>query len=302
MRSLCILGDLTDAKDYHPALLTNRVVQQVVRMSKLPSIHTVYILMGNHDYLQAGHAYFEFLSHIPKVVFITKPFEATLDDGPPALFLPHTKDFSTWAHMTLDHLQYLFLHQTFSGAVASNGQRMDGETVLGLNFKGPKIYAGDIHVPQQIGLVEYVGSPYHVHFGDRFVPRCVLLDKRGRPVDLFFQSPRRVSLTVSSVEDLREQLSDLDQGDHIKLTLQLTPGEKHEWQQRRRELVDLATRFGLVQHGVKLDVKRPLRRLIPGGGTNPPTREHMGPVDRLVRFVEAEGLPPDVLDVGLDLL
>lgn len=298
VKTLCILGDLTDAKDYHSAQLTNRIVEQMVRLGKLTK---VLVMMGNHDYLQAGHAYFEFLSNIPGVTFIAKPYEDE-DDGPFALFLPHTKDFSSWPGLNLEHVQYLFLHQTFSGAVASNGQRMDGEALLGRNFEGPKIYAGDIHVPQQLGMVEYVGSPYHVHFGDKFTPRCVLLDRRGRQEDLFFDSVRRVSLKVTSAVDFKRQCRDLDQGDHLKLTLQLTQADKHEWKKLRRELVGLAAEMGLVLHGVKLDAGRPTRRLLDGTLTNPPGRIRHSPVDRLVRFVEAEGLPPDVLDVGLELL
>lgn len=270
----------------------------MVRLGKLAK---VLVMMGNHDYLQAGHAYFEFLSNIPGVTFITKPYEDE-DEGPFALFLPHTKDFSSWPGLNLDHVQYLFLHQTFSGAVASNGQRMDGEALLGRNFEGPRIYAGDIHVPQHLGMVEYVGSPYHVHFGDKFTPRCVLLDRRGRPEDLFFQSIRRVHMKVTSPADFKRQALGLDPGDHLKLTLQMTQADKHEWKKLRRELVGLAAEKRLVLHGVKLEASGPARRLLDGTQANPPGRARHSPVDRLVRFVEAEGLPADVLDVGLDLL
>lgn len=292
VKTLNILGDLTDAKDYHPAELTNRLVSQLKACAAV--VDQVNVLMGNHDYLKGGHAYFEFLSEFPRIKFITKPCEDAIS-GPAAMFLPHTKTPSKdWAGMDFSHYQYLFLHQTISGAIASNGEKMEGELLPDLNAM--KVYSGDIHVPQIIGPVEYVGSPYHVHFGDSFKPRCVLLDRAGKPIDLHFETISRRSLKVTSLRELRE--CNLQAGDQVKVTIQLSEADKHRWHEIRRNAVQWLRAQEIDLHGISLEMKKQRRRLI---GTQQEDKRR-SPADLVLSFVEGEELGGDALDVGLEIL
>ena len=148
VKTLVILGDLTDAKGYHPAELTNKLVERITMLTWLGI--EVIILPGNHDYLREGHTYFEFLRFIPGVKFMQTMTALDEDDGPTAFFLPHNKNPSkAWAGLDFSHYDYLFMHQTVKGSIASNGQLMDGEPLPPLN--AVKVYSGDIHVPQVIG-------------------------------------------------------------------------------------------------------------------------------------------------------
>jgi len=65
VRSVLILGDLTDAKDHHSAELVNRVVAAV---DSIPC-DDVKILAGNHDWLRQGHEFFRFLNRRPTFPF-----------------------------------------------------------------------------------------------------------------------------------------------------------------------------------------------------------------------------------------
>ena len=284
-----ILGDLTDAKDYHPAGLTNRLVEAITVITWLGV--DVYILQGNHDYLRKGHSYFDFLNHIPRVRFISTMTDdgQAKGDGPLAFFLPHTREpAKDWAGFDFSHYSYLFMHQTISGAVASNGQEMEGEEMPDFRVKGgPKVYSGDIHVPQVIKGVEYVGSPYHVHFGDAFKPRCVLLDRRNRPVDLHFKTISRLALKASTLRQV--QNFDLKAGDQVKLTFELDPGDAHAWSRLKREASAILADRGVEIHGLKLAIQRSERRLGATQGGRP-TRLRLSDPDAILRFVEREDL------------
>lgn len=296
MQSLVIAGDITDAKDYHSATLVNKVVDSIMMLkARVPEI---YILMGNHDFFKGGHPYFQFLNHIPGLHYISKPFEACLDDGPGAIFLPYTKTpMADWKGMDFSHFDYLFMHQTAPGSVASNGQKMDGEELPSL--KGPKVYSGDIHVPQVIGNIEYIGSPYHVHFGDRFKPRCVLLDRRNRPVDLHFETISRITVTVSSAAELTHL--DLKKGDQVKLRVKLTPEEKQDWHFIKPAAIFNLRSKGVIVQDVELVMERSTRRLISRSAT-PGAVKLESEADTVLRYVLAEELGADVLDMGLELI
>lgn len=258
----------------------------------------IVILMGNHDYLKANHAYFEFLGHLDRVVFVARPQDDGDQGGALSLFLPHTKTpVKDWAGMDFSHFSYLFMHQTAPGSVASNGQEMDGEELPSL--KGPKVYSGDIHVPQVIGDIEYIGSPYHVHFGDAFTPRCILIDARGRPVDLHFETISRLAIKAKSLRDLKSLK--LKRGDQVKVTITLDQSEAHQWGSLKRQAEAWLTQQGVEIHGLKLAIQRVERRLGAAQGGSP-TRSRLSDPDAILRFVEREDLGGAVLEAGLEAM
>lgn len=297
VQTLLILGDITDAKDYHPAELVNRLVESVTALTWLGC--DVVILQGNHDYLKKGHSFFHFLNNIPRVKFITTmQDDGGGDNGPLAYFLPHTREpMKDWSGLDFSHYSYLFMHQTAPGSVASNGQAMDGDSLPSL--KGPKVYSGDIHVPQVIGDVEYVGSPYHVHFGDKFKPRCVLLDRRNRPVDLHFKTVSRLALTAASISQVRA--FDLKPGDQVKLTLKLDQADAHSWSRLRREAMAVLAEQKVEVHDLRLEVVRS-QRWLDANAIRPRGKSILSDPEAMFRFVERDGLGADLYDAGLEAM
>ena len=49
-----------------------------------------------------------------------------------------------------------------------NGFSLEGYESKKMDKCSATIIAGDIHVPQLVGNVEYVGSPYRIRFNDAF--------------------------------------------------------------------------------------------------------------------------------------
>ena len=219
-KTIAILGDLTDAKDNHAAPLVNKVVNALYDLSQMAE---VIVMMGNHDYLQEGHPFFQFTDTIPNVKFLAKP--AVIES---CLFLPHTKRFSEYLlKYRLQEYDLVFMHQTVSGSIASNGMKMESDIDAELDSEAI-IWSGDIHVPQKIGNVRYVGSPYHVHFGDRFIPRSLLFRSSLRPtLDLKFPVLERFTTTIASLADLDDL--EIIEGDQIKIKIDGTHLDGAGW-------------------------------------------------------------------------
>lgn len=295
VKTLLILGDLTDAKDNHSAELVNQVVSSI---NSLP-ITDIRILTGNHDWLRKGHEFFKFLNMLPNVEFITRP---TQDPDCDAYFLPYSKNpAADWAglfpHITDN--RYVFMHQTIAGARASNGQVMDGEGLPDLSrYEGTTFYSGDIHVPQRINGIIYVGSPYHVHFGDSFKPRCLLLPGLDQAhVDLHFKTISRVVLDLSTLHDLRQ--AKLHPGDQVKVRVRLTESEKHEWAATRRAITNHLLESGVEVHGVELNLVKSTRRHLVGEA---PTRARLTPQESILQFVDREALTPSAYDAAMSVI
>jgi len=293
VKSVRLLGDLTDAKDNHPASLVNKIV------SSLQAIHTndLMILSGNHDWLLKGNEFFRFLNHLPNIDFITRPTEdQAIGYQDTIIMLPFTKTpGKDWADVDWGHYDYAFMHQTITGALASNGQRMEGEGVPEMGVRR-RVYSGDIHVPQTIGNCTYIGSPYHVHFGDDFSPRVLILEKGGKETWIQMPSPRRIVLTAHSLAELKR--ADLDEGDQVKLRMLLSPADKHAWSRIKREAIAILENRGVLVHGTELVVDKEVQ------GVEILDKKHqaLAPADLLLRYVEREDLGGAAYDAAMDAM
>ncbi len=292
--TLILLGDLTDAKDRHPAELVNRIVRGIQLLRK--HVGRIIILKGNHDLLKTGHTFFQFLDALDGVEVISKPTEDTIIGGASCMFLPHTRTpAQDWKGFDFSHFDYLFLHQTVTGARASNGQKMAGDTLPLLN--AGKVYSGDIHVPQTIGLVEYVGSPYHVHFGDAFTPRCIAIDRDRRTFDLHFETVARLMLDVTGDEGV-QQVMQLRPKDQVKLRIHLSESEKHQWRELRQVYVEACSYRSVQLCGLELKIGKARTRVTVGDRP----AAMFDPRNALCKFVEDDGLGGELLDVGLECM
>ena len=292
--TLVVLGDLTDAKDRHPAELVNRVVRSVQMLRE--RVGRVIILKGNHDLLKDGHTFFQFLDALDGVEVISRPTEDVIVGGAACVFLPHTRTpAADWRDSDFSHFDYLFMHQTVTGARAGNGQGLTGESLPALN--AGKVYSGDVHVPQTVGPVEYVGSPYHVHFGDAFEPRCIAIDRDRRAFDLRFPTVRRLMLDVSGEEGV-QQVVRLSDGDQVKLRVHLSESDRHRWRELRRLYETACSDAGVMLCGLELRVAK--SRLRVAAGDRPAAM--FGPGEAVLEFVEGDGLGGELLDAGLECL
>lgn len=301
--AVIILGDLVDAKDRHTATLVNKIVGELDHLSqKTPE--GVWFLMGNHDYIDPRFPFFEFLSRIPGLHYINMMITETEICDKNILFVPHTKhpeidwDENT-ALLELDDIDYVFMHHTFQGAVASNGFPMEGlhtSAVFGRKKIKPLVFSGDIHVPQKIGPVEYVGCPYPINFGDDFDARVLLIDDDDKVSELYFETIGKWKIELSEADELHD-IAGLKEGDQVKIKLILSRSEFVEWSNHKRDITKLCEQMGLQLFGIELEEEVSDNK----DGTKGQSQviaPVSTPEESYIRFCEREGIDKYTAKVG----
>lgn len=250
---LLILGDITDFKDYHPAVLENRIVDELVQLTNLAHIT---ILCGNHDYKKVQAPALAFLNEIDGIDFIYgEPVKLNRK-----LFLPHTRDpVSAWNPNSsmFDDIDYVFMHESVIGSKTSEMYNIEsGISSKFFDFlpKHIVIIAGDIHLPQRVGRVEYVGAPYRIRFGDNYKPRILLLTDKIQK-SLYFPC---ISKEVVEITDPNQLFDlDLESGDQVKVRLKISKSSYPEWEEKKRKIQEISSKLGIDLRATELrTVKR----------------------------------------------
>jgi hypothetical protein len=258
--AVLILGDLTDAKDRHSAELVHKISNGVMKIANQCPIH---VLKGNHDYLDPMYPFFRFLDHLPNVNYYDEPKIAKIA-GWDQVFLPHHPEPAKHWGMVMPPLRrppVVYMHQTVEGAVAESGETLHG---ISPHFFGPHIavWSGDIHVPQRIGPVNYVGTPYRIRYGDKFRGRCVLLNYGGElQKTLHFPCPNKHLVVVRSAHDIRINKLLLE-GDWVKVRVSLGRDQFSEWEKRKRNIRKVCEERGLHIKSIEL-VEAPYENSVP---------------------------------------
>lgn len=260
---IIILGDLTDQKDYHSAYLVTKIAEGFKELSKQTDI---ILLRGNHDFRDLNYPFFKFLETLTdSISYITEPTIDSIYSEDDTLFLPYEKEpHKTWSNLIRQDyfkgVKFIFLHQTFKGAVASNGVKLDGLSHRIFDHTKARIFSGDIHVPQRIGKVTYVGSPYRVHFGDTFKPRLLLLDDNEQD-DLHFPCPNKHLLDITSPEECSDY-DFLEPNDLVKIRLHLLRSQLSYWPKYKKEIEHYCDKLGVILSSLELKVKDNLMDLV----------------------------------------
>ena len=236
-----ILGDLTDKKDSHSSILVNRLTKFIKNLAKEAEI---YILKGNHDYIDENNPFFGFLDYLDKVNYIK-----TITETETELFIPHSKSYDMIKTLDSNNYQVIFMHCDILGAQTSSNYRLeqglDYNSDFFSKFTGSGIYSGHIHVPQVIGNITYIGSPYPVYFGDNFKGRALLLDENNKAEFLEIPSIRKYKIAIESIEDLKNYT--FNENDQCKIKIQLDRNNLNKW-----ELLATEVKKSLKEKGVDL--------------------------------------------------
>lgn len=300
-----ILGDITDSKDHHPARLTNRIADELVKLARhFPD--GVHVLMGNHDYTDPTTPFFRFLDGLKGVRFHTEPTFTHFPSGwgiggPPAeerhkvLFLPHTRSHTVWEKHAdvpgwIEEADLICVHQTFRGAKASNGMEMKGMSVkvLGPDKTKATVLAGDIHVPQKIGSITYCGAPHPITFGDSYDPRVLVYDSDA-PKTLTSRpriTVRKGVLEAHSLLDLAR--AEFQKNDQVKVRFHLPRAEFPQWEDVRDDAIAELEEKGVIVHSIELVEAGEL--IETDEEVADPDQRLTSPAEILAGYVEAEGV------------
>lgn len=288
---VAILGDLTEEKDRHGAWLVNRIVNHIWDIAQ--AVPRVYVLRGNHDYLEEENPFYAFINKIERVTWINTPTTINFNSGHEALFLPHTSDYKRdWAKHVGGRI--VFAHNTFEGATGESGRELHG-IPLDVIKDCDRVISGDIHKPQKIKNLTYVGAPYTIDFGDDYEPRMLKLDtKRNTVSELLCNGPQKRLIEITDVKQLpRVTLK----GDVYKVRIHLSLEQHQDW----HKIKDLISRWA-EQHGVHLHQAQPIvtrtLRLKKASGANLQTSD----TDLLRKYAKVRGVDERTLKTGLNLM
>lgn len=302
--AVVILGDLTEVKEGHSASLINAVVDHIWEISRtgIPVIG----LQGNHDYMVDPHnGLWPFLRHIDNVAWITNPCEMCADNLGnatglqdfleiyPCLMLPHTRDYKqAWADVEMQGYSWIFAHNTFAGAIGANKFKLDG-IPLSVFPSDAQVISGDIHVPQTIGPVTYVGAPYLCDFGDEYEPRVLLLDgDDAKSVYIPNAQKRLVEITDPIELKLHKKIA---LGDIVKVRVKLRMEDRENWPAMKEQI-----RVWAEAKGVQLDSATPQFEVVKGARVKFSSRSKVSDADVLKQYGQARGISADTLAVGLN--
>lgn len=227
-----MLGDLCDRKDRHAASLVNRVVRSFIglgdALSESGDPRGIHILPGNHDMPVRGRSFWSFLSELQPVAFYDDPYEF----APGHMLLPWTANpREAWRDFDLGRMRSVFMHQPQDGAVGENGQKLSIATSY-LFSRRTKVYSGDIHTPQQVGPVTYVGAPHAIKFGDDYQPRMLVLNPDFSICEaVAIRSPQKVILRARNTGELETQAEELalTNNDMVRIRYALALEQAAEW-------------------------------------------------------------------------
>lgn len=223
VHKLVILGDLTDEKDYHSAWLTNTIAGYV---AELAALCRVIIVRGNHDAVTPDEPFFRFLGLIEGVTWVNSP---RVIDG--ELYLPYTDNWKRdWeekldrGRKDWDRFELAFTHNTFDGVRIGHGETLKGIPLTALG--SITTFSGDIHIPQTLGNITYVGAPYLVDFGDDYDPRLILIAETIKSLKLPGRQKRLVE--IKSLDGLKK-VEGVNPGDILKVRVQLSSADHAKW-------------------------------------------------------------------------
>lgn len=295
--TLLILGDLTHEKDCHNAELVNAIINYLYEFRPLCEI---YVLRGNHDCLDPNMPFFRFTGRLPHVTWINDPQWIDLRDLGHCLFLPHTRDHTRdWKGFVKDlGTTWTFCHNTFDGADAGGGRRLRG-IPTDVFSAGTRVISGDVHIPQELGCVTYVGAPYTINFGDAYTSRVLIFsDKKRQLLSVPVEGPQKrlieIPLDVTEAK-LNKLWKTVYPGDVLKVKVDILPEQYKEWPNIRAKVHKWAEKTEAIVHAV-VPAKVPLTKL--KTITSMPARFKNDP--ELIRhFGRRKSLPISTLKTGL---
>jgi hypothetical protein len=303
-------GDLTMEKDCHSARLTNRIADRMQRLHERTGLRSI-ISMGNHDYIDPSTPFFHFLRWCSFADFHTRPVVIGYESMQ-IMLLPHTrKPVAQWRRPSVlselqdDALDFVFIHQSVIGSVTSSGYEMP-KGVSPSFFdryvnKRARIFAGDIHVPQQVGRVEYVGAPYPINLNDHFAGRVLEIrpdDKQPRFIETEEHFPRRRTIELAHATELNHHA--LRRGDQVRIRLQVS-GHDDDWSEQKRLISCDLQDLGVELMSFQLVPKTRLPKRATRQQREQIARTKSDP-ELLQEFANTRGLDSQLIEDGLELV
>lgn len=223
---ICIFcGDLFDNR----TLLISKVYVRVFELiCKLAASIPIYIITGNHDMydkLDNTISSINPLSIIPGVTIIKEP--TMIQYGSKTLaMMPYYEYINEFVdrYKTLTDgkkIDYVFCHQDILGSCINDEAH---QVPINVFKNAGKVISGHIHKRHEFKNIHFVGTPYPLTFFDSEDKGYHFIDmEKAEPNITFIKntiSPKYLTYTVSSVEDLEKIKQEEVKGNYVRLLLE----------------------------------------------------------------------------------
>lgn len=285
---LYILGDIGDRKDRHSSVLVNRLVYELNKLLDLNI--NIFVLIGNHDKPLNGPPFWDFLNQMD-IVVATKPL--AIDR---LLMLPWAANpAAEWEGIPFSRYRSIFMHQTVTGVKADNGMVLTNDK-MPLFPRGIKVYSGDIHTPQTVRGVTYVGAPHHVKFGDKYPCRMLRLDDAYAIVEeIKLSPPAKHMIDITDIAELEKMIT--HRGDQARVRFALPIDDAERWPALQDQVASWARLRGVTLASVEASINARINREEAHAAF-----EMADPIEMLRLFAEAEGIDGSMLEAGIAIL
>lgn len=293
--NIICLGDLVDRKDRHSAKLVNMLVEECSDLCHETHC-SLDILSGNHDKPLNGPYFWKFLNNLDSVNYIREP---EFKDG--NWLLPFSPNpIKDWQSLDLKRANAIFIHQTLAGAI------VDGDRVISSSphpmpeLPNIPVYSGDVHRPQDLGKVTYIGVPHPIRFSESWDNRVIVVrnDNFKNPENIWLDTTRRA---IIDIKDSSELLTlDYGQGDQLRIRYQLKPQELTKWPAEEEAIRVWAEKNKI--HIASLESTLIGDGLVVESQEEATALEIMPPEDVVKLFGEEQKLGQVTIDMGLELV
>jgi hypothetical protein len=290
---LHIVGDLTDKKDRHSGALVNRMLREMRAL--IDNGARIELILGNHDMPLTGEPFWAALNYAfgadSGFRVITQP-----ERSGNIISLPFAPDpTEAWKSIDFRPEFTVLMHQPVDGAIAANGHPVTGLDTS-IFPRGVKVYSGDIHLPQVIGPITYIGAPHHVSFGDEHPCRFLLLDARGTATEVLLPAIRKAIVSITSAADLDS--AELSDGDQARIRATIPFSRIEQWPVEEEAIRAWASEHNVTIASIDVEVSTIRRR----GAAAQGDVLNKTPGNVLRAFAASEGIEGPALDAGLLLL
>jgi hypothetical protein len=214
-----------------------------------------------------------------------------------AILLPYAANpREAWKGIRWADYRCAFMHQTVTGAISENGMKMENPK-MPLFPRTLKVYSGDIHVPQRIGRVEYVGAPHPIKFGDKYKTRFLLLnDAYDIEREILLYPKQKHMLEIGSIEEL--EACEGVAGDQARIRYRLPISAVGDWYFLQTQVAGWAEKRGITLASVEAQIETPAA----AAHAQEDRPLLLGPLETLQQFGDDESIDPYLLEHGTSIL
>ena len=296
VNDIFLLGDVWDRKDRHSAKLVQDSIFALMRLQETTDAK-VWIIAGNHDQPISGPYFWYILSYIKTedtlgsyLSYVTKP-----DLYHNIMLLPFAKDpKQEWKNIPWFG-NAVFMHQTGQGATVEGGRELTSNN-LPTFPPDVAVFSGDVHRPQTVNGITYVGAPYPIKFSETWDNRIILIKENdfknfiSIPVNIM----KRAIIDISSLDELKN--IKLGRDNQIRVRYKLSGTSLTQWPVIEKTIRDFCKTKGINLVSLEASFE--------GGGLKEETQKinFMSPEELIKMFCKEENLSDKILEVGLDLV